>query len=47
VCSSDLWIGNSALVAKKNYLQVTDDHFDRACQNLKPEPKKTIPYRMT
>jgi len=35
------WIGNSALVAKKNYLQVTDDHFDRACKNLKPEPKVT------
>jgi hypothetical protein len=34
------WIGNSALVAKKNYLQVTDDHFDWACKNLKPEPKK-------
>jgi hypothetical protein len=37
VCS---WIGNSALIAKKNYLQVTDDHFDRACQNLKTERQK-------
>ena len=24
------WIGNSEAVARKHYLQVTDDHFDRA-----------------
>jgi len=27
------WIGNSERVARKHYLQVTDDHFDRALQN--------------
>jgi hypothetical protein len=26
------WIGNSEAVAAKNYLQTTDDHFDRATQ---------------
>ena len=26
------WIGNSQLVAKRHYLQVTDEHFDRAAQ---------------
>lgn len=25
----DSWIGHNEAVAKKNYLQVTDDHFDR------------------
>jgi len=27
------WIGNSQLIAAKHYLQVTDDHFDKAVQN--------------
>lgn len=27
------WIGNSQLVARKHYLQVTDEHFARAAQN--------------
>ena len=30
VCS---WIGNSASVATKHYLQVTDEHFEKATQN--------------
>ena len=30
VCS---WIGNTEAVAKKHYLQVTDDHFEKALQN--------------
>jgi len=30
VCS---WIGNSEAVAKKHYLQVTDEHFEKAVQN--------------
>jgi len=30
VCS---WIGNSQLIAAKHYLQVTDEHFERALQN--------------
>jgi len=27
------WIGNSRIVAEKHYLQVTDDHFQKAAQN--------------
>jgi hypothetical protein len=27
------WIGNSVQVAVKHYLQVTDDHFNKAVQN--------------
>ncbi len=27
------WLGNSELVAQKHYLQVTDEHFQRAAQN--------------
>jgi integrase len=27
------WIGNSAAIAAKHYLQVTDEHFDQAAQN--------------
>lgn len=27
------WIGNSAAVAAKHYLQVTDDHYDQAAHN--------------
>ena len=30
VCS---WIGNSRAVARKHYLQVTDEHFEQAAQN--------------
>lgn len=30
VCS---WIGNSESVAKKHYLQITDEHFQKAVQN--------------
>ena len=31
----DAWIGHSEAVARKNYLQVTDDHFDRYTQKAK------------
>jgi hypothetical protein len=27
------WIGNSRAVARKHYLQVTEEHFERAAQN--------------
>ncbi|MEE3220176.1 MAG: hypothetical protein VX257_07925, partial [Planctomycetota bacterium] len=27
------WIGNSARIAEKHYLQVTDDHFRRATES--------------
>lgn len=27
------WIGNSESIARKHYLQVTDDHFEKAAQN--------------
>ena len=27
------WIGNSPLVARKHYLQVTDEHFEKALRN--------------
>ena len=33
------WLGNSEAVAKKHYLQVTEDHFDRAAD---PENPKTL-----
>jgi hypothetical protein len=29
------WMGNSQAVATKHYLQVTDDHFERACGTVK------------
>ena len=32
------WIGNSKAVALKNYLQVTDGHFEKATQN----PTQTV-----
>jgi integrase len=35
VCS---WIGNSEAVAKKHYLQVTDEHFEKAVQNPVQQP---------
>ncbi len=31
------WLGNSEAVARKHYLQVTDDHFARAAESTKPE----------
>jgi len=34
------WIGNSQLVARKHYLQVTDEHFARAAQNAAHEAQK-------
>jgi len=39
------WIGNSAAVAEKHYLQVTDDHFERAltsarCTNSPQGPRR-------
>jgi integrase len=34
------WIGNSQLVARKHYLQVTDAHFARAAQNEAHEAQK-------
>jgi integrase len=27
------WLGNSAMIAKRHYLQVTDEHFERAAKN--------------
>lgn len=30
VCS---WIGTSQPIAQKHYLQITDEHFDKAVQN--------------
>ena len=35
VCS---WIGNSPAVAQKHYLQVTDDHFEKALRNALQQP---------
>ena len=32
------WIGNSAAVAAKHYLQVTDEHFEQAAQKRGAEP---------
>ncbi len=29
----DEWIGHNEAVARKNYLQVTDEHFEKAVQN--------------
>jgi len=36
------WIGNSALIASKHYLQVTDEHFERAIQDMR-KPELTTP----
>lgn len=36
------WIGNSALIAAKHYLQVTDEHFERAIQDMR-KPELTTP----
>ena len=35
VCS---WMGNSPQVAQKHYLQVTDEHFEKAQQNAQEQP---------
>ena len=35
------WIGNSAPIADKHYLQVTDDHFDDAVTTTTPEVRGT------
>ena len=32
------WLGNSEAVARKHYLQVTDDHFEKAVQNAMQQP---------
>lgn len=32
------WLGNSQLVAAKHYLQVTDEHFERAAQKAAQQP---------
>ncbi len=43
------WIGNSQLVARKHYLQVTDEHFARAAQNPAHRRKKRrskLPHRL-
>ncbi len=32
------WLGNSQLVAAKHYLQVTDEHFERAAQKTAQQP---------
>jgi len=34
------WIGNSTLIAAKHYLQVTDDHFDKAVKGVDPAAEK-------
>ncbi len=34
------WIGNSSAIAAKHYLQVTDEHFDRAIGSNETEPEK-------
>ena len=49
------WIGNSPAVAQKHYLQVTDDHFEKALRNAlqqpavlprkAPQPKMTNPTK--
>jgi hypothetical protein len=33
------WLGNSPAIAQAHYLQVTDEHFDRAAAEI-TEPKK-------
>jgi hypothetical protein len=38
VCS---WMGNSESVARKNYLQVTEDHYDRAITMVQKRVQKT------
>lgn len=38
------WIGNSQLVARKHYLQVTDEHFARAAQNPAHEAQKATQH---
>lgn len=35
------WIGNSHAVAAKHYLQVTDEHFEKAVQNAVHHPTAT------
>jgi integrase len=35
------WIGNSAAVAAKHYLQVTDEHFNQAVQNPVQQPHES------
>lgn len=35
------WLGNSHLVATKHYLQVTDDHFDKATTSKTDQPSQT------
>ena len=32
------WIGNSQPIAAKHYLQVTDDHFEKALRNALQQP---------
>jgi integrase len=34
------WLGNSVAVARKHYLQVTDDHFEKAAQNPAQHPSE-------
>ena len=34
------WLGNSAAVARKHYLQVTDEHFPKAAQNPAQHPSE-------
>ena len=36
------WIGNSQAVAAKHYLQVTDDHFDRAATSVVEPVQKVV-----
>ena len=35
------WLGNSESVARKHYLQVTDDHFEKALHNPMQQPHVT------
>ena len=41
------WIGNSKVVAREHYLQVTDEHFERAalCEGAQ-NPHSNLPYRV-
>lgn len=35
------WLGNSPRVARRNYLQVTEDHFAKAAQNVAQQERET------
>jgi integrase len=39
------WIGNDAMIAKKHYLQVTDDYFERAAKGGAPTARTTSQHQ--